>query len=290
MVGLYGPFVSAQSPTLIEGLSIERVLYVQRMERSEGFTYEGYACPGHRLNVTERGRVRVECSGQTYRLGRGEALWYYELEQARLAVLEAPWVFYTITFVAPSLPPPNAIHRQIRLPRIELLGQFKLLLEQWRDTFVSPIVRTLRVQGTLSSILSELVTPSQQDIHFDKETSAWWQVEAELRKDLRRTIDMQLMCQIARCSPATITRSCRRAVGVSPLRRLKQIRLAMAHGLVILSNLTISEIADRVGYARVHELSRDYHKHFGLTPTENRQQYPQVYEREFGLPLKTDRE
>ena len=78
------------------------------------------------------------------------------------------------------------------------------------------------------------------------------------------------------------------SVGVSPLRRLNQLRLSMAHGLVILSNLSISEIADRVGYPRVHELSRDYHKHFGATPTEHREQYPKVYEREFGLPLQAE--
>ncbi len=283
-------FVGASSPTLIEGLSIERVLFVQRMERKAGFTFEDISTLGHDLNVIERGRIRAEICGQTYQAGRGDVVWFHEGEQLRVVVLEAPWVFYAIRFVAPSLPPPDYIHRRIPLPHIGLLDEFDKLLREWRDTSVSQMVRAMRVQGRLLQLLSQFVTPAQQAGQFDRDTPLWWQVEWELRKDLSREIDMNTICRIAQRSAATVTRSCQRAVGMSPLRRLRLLRLSMAHGLVILSNLTISEIANRVGYARVHELSRDYHKQFGLTPTENRKQYPEVYQREFGLPLKTDRE
>lgn len=260
-----------------------------RMERKEkGYTYESICIPGHQLNVVVRGRVRMETCGRTYLAGRGDVLWFHEAEPLHLVVIEAPWEFYGINFIAPSLPPPDYIHRRIPLPRIELLDQFEELLRQWLDTSVSQMVRTMRVQGTLLQLLSEFVTPAQQAGQFDGDTPLWWQVEWELRKDLGRDIDMNAICRIAGRSAATVTRSCRRAVGVSPLRRLKLLRLSMAHGFVILSHLTISEIANRVGYARVHELSRDYHKHFGMTPTENREQYPKVYQREFGLPLQED--
>jgi AraC-like DNA-binding protein len=278
--------MAGQSPTIIEGLSIERVLFIQWMERKEeGFTWQGRGLPGHQLNVVETGRAQIDLDGQTFGIGRGDVLWVYESEQPRIVVREAPWRFYTIHFMAPSLPPPNSARRCIRLPRIELLKQFETLLAEWRDTSVSHLVRTMRVQGTLLHILSGLVTPAQQDIRFDRETALWWKVESALRKDLRRELDIETLCELGRCSRSTLTRSCLRAVGVSPLRRVRHLRLNMAHGFVILSNLTISEIADRVGYARVHELSRDYHKKFGATPTQHREQYPKIYEREFGLPF-----
>ena len=49
-----------------------------------------------------------------------------------------------------------------------------------------------------------------------------------------------------------------------------EIRLGYARGLVQHSDLPMTEIAFRVGYARSQEFSRDYHKHFGLTPREDR--------------------
>lgn len=255
------------------------------MERTQGFTWVGSTNPGHQLNVVESGLVRIECNGRSYVLGRGDLVWYYEAEQEQLEVLEGPWVFYTINFIAPSLPPPDFEHRCIRLPRKESLAQFKTLLEAWRDVSAPHVVRAMRVQATLLQILADLITPSQRGIRIDSRTSIWWAVEMELRKDIGRSINMRTICQIAKFSRATVVRSCQQATGMPPLKRVKQMRMSMAHGLVILSNLTISEIAERVGYPRVHELSRDYHKYFGAAPTKHRAQYPKVYEREFGLPF-----
>jgi len=42
----------------------------------------------------------------------------------------------------------------------------------------------------------------------------WWKLETELRKDLERQIDMELMIQLAKASPATIARSSRFALGL----------------------------------------------------------------------------
>ena len=46
--------------------------------------------------------------------------------------------------------------------------------------------------------------------------------------------------------------------------------------------LSMSEIAYRIGYTRVQEFSRDFRQHFGLTPTQTREQGPQY--REIELP------
>jgi transcriptional regulator GlxA family with amidase domain len=54
------------------------------------------------------------------------------------------------------------------------------------------------------------------------------------------------------------------------MKRLKQIRLSLARGLVLYSDLNMTEIALRVGYGRVHEFSRDYRKAYGRPPTAER--------------------
>jgi transcriptional regulator GlxA family with amidase domain len=108
-----------------------------------------------------------------------------------------------------------------------------------------------------------------------------------LRKNLHRPVSLRLMSQLVKRSPTTITRACRRAVGTSPRKRVKEMRLQMARGLIWMSRLSFKEIAFRVGYARVQELSRDYHKKFGLTPTRDRKEFPTTYKRVFGLPYTT---
>jgi transcriptional regulator GlxA family with amidase domain len=58
------------------------------------------------------------------------------------------------------------------------------------------------------------------------------------------------------------------------MKRLREVRLGYAHGLVQHSDLPITEIAFRIGYARSQEFSRDYRKSFGLSPREDRQRSP----------------
>ena len=58
------------------------------------------------------------------------------------------------------------------------------------------------------------------------------------------------------------------------MKRVKQLRLSQARGMLQFSQLSISEIAYDVGYERVQEFSRDYRKHFGCTPTEARREGP----------------
>jgi len=58
------------------------------------------------------------------------------------------------------------------------------------------------------------------------------------------------------------------------MKRLKELRLGHARGLVQHSDLPITEIAFRVGYGRSQEFSRDYHHRFGVSPREDRRQPP----------------
>ena len=50
--------------------------------------------------------MRQEANGRRQECGPGHAIWYHENEWISGEILEAPWTFHTIAFVAPSLPPP----------------------------------------------------------------------------------------------------------------------------------------------------------------------------------------
>src|SRR5690242_1297274 len=85
---------------------IEDILLVAEFRREKGFSFETTSLPGHMVHVIVSGRVHLEVSGRHYDLRRGQGIWFHEDEHQRGAVIEAPWIFYSVNFIAPTLPPP----------------------------------------------------------------------------------------------------------------------------------------------------------------------------------------
>ena len=104
----------------------------------------------------------------------------------------------------------------------------------------------------------------------DAATQLWWEIESRLREDLSQPVSLQRLQTLGRRSLRPILHGCRAATGTSPMKRVKEMRLSYARGLVLHSRLSMTEIALRVGYGRVQEMSRDYHRQFGLTPRADR--------------------
>jgi AraC-like DNA-binding protein len=215
------------------------------------------------------GEADQEVSGRRQRLVPGTIVWYHENELVHGEILKVPWVYYTVNFVAVRLPPPPFDQRL--WPADACIGdRFEVLLNAWRDMSLAPIARHMRVLSLLLDLLAEL-TPSVSPTHrADMETHLWWGIEAMLREDLSRPIDLRFMQACSHRSRQAIIRACHSAVSMPPMKRLKEIRLSYARGMVLYSRQSVTEIALTVGYSRVQELSRDYHRKFGVTPTEDR--------------------
>jgi transcriptional regulator GlxA family with amidase domain len=109
----------------------------------------------------------------------------------------------------------------------------------------------------------------------DRQSQHWWEIEAKIREDLSRAIDMQWLQTAGGCSERSIGRACKLATGMPPMKRVKELRLSYARGLVQYSQRSMTEIALEVGYRRVQELSRDYRHRFGVTPRQDRSTEPE---------------
>jgi AraC-like DNA-binding protein len=249
---------------------LQSVRLVGRLRRPKlGYRFAASSLPGHLLQVTVQGASRHEVGGRQYDLSKGSLIWYHEDESVRGVVRRAPWVLYTVNFIAPSLSPPP-FEQRVRKVDQRMINRFASLLEAWNDLKVADAAREMRVQSNLLSILSHLQPTDGQPYRMEPSARPWWDLETMLRGDLSQQIDLTRMCELAGKSIATIARSCMHAVGVPPMKRVKQIRMSFARGLVQRSGLSFSEIAERTGYPRVHEFSRDYRRHFGVTATEER--------------------
>ncbi len=244
------------------------MLLVERFAFPAGHRFVASSLPGHLLHVVLRGRVRQQCNGRSYDLRPRTAMWYHEDELVR-GEASAPWEFYSVNFLAPSLPPPEFSERSSVAPWPVALELCERLHAAWRDGSRGEEQRSLAVHGALHQLLACL-RPRRQDVRIDDRARLWWWLETEVRKRLREPIDLAGIAALSGVSPATIDRSCRHAVGIAPMRRIKQVRLSLARGLLARDDLSIGEIAEMVGYGRIHEFSRDFRKAFGLPPSHDR--------------------
>jgi AraC-like DNA-binding protein len=264
---------SPEQPGPLNGSIISGISLVDCITRSAKGAFQSVSLPGHLIHVVVSGRIEQRAAGLHEEVKAGDAVWYFQNEEVRGRILEAPWTFYTVNFFSPTLSPPP-FEQRVRPAGPQVIQRMETLLTHWRDTAAPPAARHIRVQALLLEILLDLLPDSNQSCQIDTTTQIWWEVEAKIRADLSAPINMQYLQQLCHRSQQTIARACFRAVGKPPLKRVKELRLSYARGLVQLSQQSMSDIAFSTGYQRVQELSRDYRKHFGITPTEDRKRGP----------------
>jgi AraC-like DNA-binding protein len=249
---------------------IREIPWVHLYERTDpNHRFATSSLPGHLIQCMVRGSVRQRVSGQEYVLRSGDLIWYYQDELHEGHVEQVPWSYYSINFIAPDLSPPP-FNRRVWRVGPDVVKLFAAVNDAWCNTTLPPIRKAMRVQGQLLLLLSSLTSGDAETFHTDQAARLWWEVERLVREDPSRLMDLSRLEELTRCSASTIARACRTALGVSPIKRIKQIRMGYAQGLVHFSTTSISEIAERVGYGRIHEFSRDYRKTFGMSPTQDR--------------------
>jgi AraC-like DNA-binding protein len=247
---------------------IESIRLIERFERSEtGFKYQATSLPGHLIHLVVSGVVEQTCNGRQQKLRPGSIVWYHEDEWVEGRVIKAPWIYYSVNFTAPTLAPPDFNARLID-HRDDLQTLFIDLHIAWQ---LSPSrERDYRCQAHLLELLAALNPGGVGQALVTPNGRLWWEVETWARQRIDEAVTLGNLCTQFHRSANTLTRACMDAVGTTPMKRLKQIRLSLARGLVHYSDLTMTEIALRVGYARVHEFSRDYRKAHGFPPSRDR--------------------
>lgn len=260
--------IAMRNPLAVGPSPVESIRLVERFERREpGFTFTATSLPGHLIHLVVAGEVEQTCNGRRQRLSPGTVVWYHEDEWVEGRVRQAPWVYYSVNFSAPSLSPPDFEHRLVD-GRKELEESFGQLLAAWRSA--RSWERDYLCQAHLLALIAGVGAQFGERPAAGPTGKLWWEVEAWARLHIDQTRSLDELCAKFGRSPNTVARACRQAVGMPPMKRLKQIRLSLARGLVRHSDLNMTEISERVGYARVHEFSRDFRKAHGVPPTAER--------------------
>jgi AraC family transcriptional regulator len=103
-----------------------------------------------------------------------------------------------------------------------------------------------------------------------------WQmlrVRAFIESNLHRAIHIRDLSEVAQRSPAYFSRSFKLAVGESPHAYLVRRRLERACDLMVISAVSLSEIALRVGFSDQAHLCRHFRAAFGQSPASWRREH-----------------
>ena len=247
---------------------VESIRLVDRLSyQNPTRSFQATSLPGHLLHLVLSGEVEQTCNGRRQHLSPGSVVWYHEDEWVEGRVIREPWIYYTVNFSAPTLPPPDFEARLIS-DQSDLQDTFAALHTHWQKP--ASLQRDFQCQARLLQLLAGINSDIGQQPSVTPNGRLWWEVESWARQHIDRAVTLGDLCDQFHRSANTLARACTEAVGLTPMKRLKQIRLSLAHGLVHFSELTMSEIALRVGYARVHEFSRDYRKVYNLPPSHDR--------------------
>ncbi len=252
------------SPSPIGPPVITSIRLVERYRRGlAGKSFTTSSLPGHLIHLVVAGRAEQTSNGRRQTLSPGTLVWYHEDEWVEGRVLKAPWIFYSVNFTAPALAPPD-FETRFRRGCQHLGTLFERLREAWHGPDSSR--RAFLCQSRLLALLGALEASAPAAESPASPAGPWWEIEAWARRNIGGTVSLADICDQFRLSPKTVERACHAALGQPPMKRVKSIRLSLARGLARFSELSMTEIATRVGYARVHEFSRDYRKAFGLAP------------------------
>ena len=265
---------------------VQRILIVDEIVRRERADFRAQSTPGHLIHIVESGEVSQRAEGRPEVFREGHVVWYHESEPIEGRIVRAPWRFITINFTAPELAPPAADRRVLRAGP-NTLQLARKLLATWRARSMPAGERALRCFAVLCELILDVLPldsmPAPAAIYPANARERWWTAERLLRRRLDRPANLGAIAEIAGMSVRTTIRACVAATGMTPVRRMKDLRLTYAHGLLQHADLTVREIAYRVGYARGQEFSRDMKKHAGRTPREIRNATPDYRRMKRGL-------
>ena len=97
------------------------------------------------------------------------------------------------------------------------------------------------------------------------------QIQIWLQDNYYREINMLQLAEKFGMSTRTLNRRFKIALGISPLQFLQEIRINIAKDLLKTSNLSISEIVEKVGYQDIGFFTTLFKKHMATTPVNYRE-------------------
>ena len=242
---------------------LETITGFWRFVRKPHFHWRGRSLPGHIVQLVVSGSYRLITDGRAYDIKKGDVTCYHGPEDIEWVDNDSEVVLLSIGFLAPQIEPPPLNVRVIRSTAAIRRSFYKL---QNASLVTEGKRRALGMHAALLNILHQINSLRVHVPQGGQSHASWWAIESQLREQKLFRPTLHRLSTLAGRSTASVVRLCRRATGTSPLQRVRTIRMEESRALLMCSDLNVSQVAEYLGYLRVHELSRDFKRYFGVPP------------------------
>lgn len=215
------------------------------------------------MHLVVSGSYRLVTDGRGYNIRKGHVICYHGPEDIEWVGDDSEVVFFSIGFLAPQIEPPPLDVRVIR-STAAIRQSFHEL--QKASLVTEGEQRAFRMHAALLDILHQIRSLRVHVPQSGQSNAPWWAIESQLREKKLFRPTLRGLSALAGRSTASMARLCRRATGLSPLRRVRVIRMEESRALLTCSDLNVSQVAEYLGYPRMHEFSREFKRYFGVPP------------------------
>lgn len=180
----------------------------------------------------------------------------------------------------PPVPHPalRALRGRLRAHTNERVGQ--LIREICREAARAHPFAQLRMSGLLLEIVAEVLRGQAGASEAGNAHVPQLEEAADyLQHHCGENVSVEDAAGLAGLSPSRFRDLFSRHFGRSPREYLRQARIMRAKQFMVGSDLTLSQIAGRVGFSTVHSFSRAFKETEGISPTEYRRCGGDVYTR-----------
>ena len=222
--------------------------------------------PGHLLHYILKGGKDIIVNGRKYSVKTGDVIYYYEFEEVR-SIIREEMAFISVSFLASGLPPLPLNRRCIHAQSDKLAALFTGLFEAYNrpDSYQNKV----KCHKLLLEILDWLIPAASVPETKTRRQKLWPEIECWLRRERRYRPAIDEICEHFKVSPATVARACRTATGgMTPTEYFRAFRLEEAQALLRYSGMNVTEIAEYLGYPRLHEFSREFSRYFQCPPSD----------------------
>ncbi|WP_160297251.1 helix-turn-helix domain-containing protein [Paenibacillus sp. IHBB 10380] len=153
---------------------------------------------------------------------------------------------------------------------VSLMDKVECMLEDWIQ--LEPLEK-LHVKVLFYQFLHELLWQMQRQGVESARPDLVAQAIRYMNERYMEPITLDTIAQLFDCSTRYLSKLFKSRLNDSPIRFLTEVRMNKAARLLMDTEATLQEIAERVGYPDGHALSRSFKKYYDLSPVLFKAQY-----------------
>ncbi|MBW7477339.1 AraC family transcriptional regulator [Paenibacillus oenotherae] len=275
-----------------------KVIDIRHNVMEKGEELRSYRLPVSTFLYTVRGNARIWLDDNIHTAKRFHIL--HGGKGTSLNIIADDELEYYMILYKPTLPllcrqeivqlmeKDNPFHYQYAFAPSYPLSLYDYIVQMDKYWHESATLSKLQVKATLYQFVYELLRQlHRQDFEPVRPDPVRLAVRY-IREHFNEPLTLDSIAQALDCSAGHLSRLFKSSMNNSPIHYLGQIRIDRTMQLLIRTDATLQEIAEQVGFADAHSLSRAFKKYQGLSPSRFREKQRRSWQ-DRDLPLSMQR-